>query len=106
MTMIKTVIAIAIVIIFAVCEIINFINYKFYSELIDTKYNRNTKYKKSGHLTLKEVKERYYPQYRYAVVNVEFSNYPSWICKNIEEARERVKDSCQRLYIVDFEDVI
>ena len=84
--MIKTVIAITIVIIFAVCEIINFI--------------------KSGHLTLKEVKERYYPQYRYAVVNVEFSNYPSWICKNIEEARERVKDSCQRLHIVDFEDVI
>lgn len=55
--MIKTVIAIAIVIIFAVCEIINFINYKFYSELIDTKYNRNTKHKKSGHLTLKEVRK-------------------------------------------------
>lgn len=102
----EIVIAIVIAIIFAVCEIINFINYKFYSELIDTKYNRNTKHKKSGYLTLKEVKERYYPQYRYAVVNVEFSNYPSWICKNIEEARERVKDSCQRLYIVDFEDVI
>nr|DAK51567.1 MAG TPA: hypothetical protein [Caudoviricetes sp.] len=106
MTMIKTAIAIVIIIIFAVCEIINFINYKFYSELIDVKYNRNTKYRKSGHLTLKETKERCYPQYRYAVVNVEFSNYPSWICKDIEEARERVKDSCQRLYIVDFEDAI
>lgn len=98
--MIKTVMAIAIVIVFAVCEIINFINYKFYSELISTKY------RKSAHLTLKETKERYYPQYRYAVVNVEFSNYPLWICKNIEDARERVKDSCQRLRIVDLGDVI
>lgn len=98
--------AVIIVIIFAVCEIINFINHKFYSELIGTKYSRNTKYRKSSHLTLKESKKRYYPEYRYAVVNVEFGNYPSWICKNIEEARERVKDSCQRLYIVDLEDVI
>jgi hypothetical protein len=40
------------------------------------------------------------------VIYVEFSNYPSWICKNIEEARERVKDSCQRLHIVDLGDVI
>lgn len=104
MTMIETVIA--IVIIFAVCEIINFINYKFYSELIGTKYSRNAKCRKPAHLTLKETKKRYYPQYRYAVVNVEFANYPSWICKNIEEARERVKDSCQRLYIVDLGDVI
>ncbi len=104
--MIKTVIAIAIVIIFAVCEIINFINYKFYSDFISIKYNRSTKHRKSARLTIKEVKKRYYPEYKYAVVGVGLGNYPLWICKDIDEAKERVKDSCQRLYIVDLGDVI
>lgn len=94
------------VIILAMCTIIiNLINCKFYSDFIGIKYNRSTKHGKPARLTIKEVKERYYPEYRYEVVSVRLGNYPLWICKDIEEAKERVKCSCQRLYIVCLDDV-
>ena len=66
-------------------------------------------YKKYKILRLKKedfkVKKRYYPEYRYAVVSFELGNYPLWICKDIDEAKERVKCSCQRLHIVYLGDV-
>ena len=89
----------------AVSMEINIINCKFYSDFISIKYNRNAKHRKSARLTTKEVKERYYPEYRYAVVSVGLGNYPLWICKDIDEAKERVKCSCQRLHIVYLGDV-
>lgn len=99
-------IAIVFLIILAVCAIIiNFISYKPYSDFIGARYNRNTKRRKPARLSLKEAKERYYPEYKYAVVNLEYDNYPLWICKNIEDAKETVKYSCQSLYIVDLGDV-
>lgn len=89
------------VILLALCAIIiNFINCKFYSDFISIKYNRSTKHRKSARLTTKEVKKIYYPEYRYAVVSFELGNYPLWIFKDIDEAKERVKCSCQRLHIV------
>lgn len=99
-------IAIAILIILAVCDIvINFISYKSYSDFIGIKYNRNTKHRKPAHLTLKEAKEKYYPEYKYAVVNLELGNYPLWLCKNVEDAKEKLRYSCKSLYIVDLGDV-
>lgn len=97
-------IAIVILIMLVVCAIvINFISYKSYSDFIGIKYNRNTKHRKPIHLALKEAKEKYYPEYKYAVVNLELD--PLWLCENIEDAKEKVRYSCQSLYIVDLGDV-
>lgn len=94
-----------IIIIFGLCAIVvNFINYKFYSDFRNIERGNN-KHRKPAHLTLKESKERYYSEYRYAVVNVGRGNYPLWLCKNIEDAKEKVRYSCQSLYIVDLGDV-
>lgn len=93
-----------IIIIFGLYAIVvNFINYKFYSDFRNIECGNN-KHRKPAHLTLKEVKERYYPEYRYAVVSVGLDDYPLWLCKSIEEAKERVKYSYQRLYIVELGD--
>ena len=99
-------IAIVILIILAICAIvINFISYKSYSDFIGIKYNRNTKHRKPARLTLKEAKGRYYPECRYAVVKAGSDNYPSWLCRSIEEAKEITENSCQSMYIVDLGDV-
>ena len=99
-------IAITIIIMLSLyATIINIVNHKSYSDFICARHNRNTKHRKPARLSLKEAKERYYPEYKYAVVNLECANYPLWLCKNIEDAKERVKYSCQSLYIVDLGDV-
>lgn len=86
--------------------IINIINHKFYSGLISIKYRKKQKRRNPVHLiTLKEAKERYYPERRYAVVRAGSDNYPSWLCGNIEEAKEIIENSYQSLYIVDLGDV-
>lgn len=100
-------ISIVILIILDVCAIIiNFISYKSYLDFIGTKYNKNKKHRKPMRLiTLKEAKEIYYPERRYAVVRAGSDNYPSWLCGSIEEAKEIIENSYQSLYIVDLGDV-
>lgn len=56
-------------------------------------------------MTLKQAKEMYYPEYRYAIVEAGRENYPLTLCKNIEQAKEEVANifvyNGAKMYIKD-----